>query len=130
MRIFEISAGSMSTCTTCAFGAKSAALPVTRSSKRAPSDTMRSLSWSARTAGTVPCMPGIPRCWSCESGNAPRAISVVTSGAPVASANVLSSADAFARITPPPTYSTGFFAFAINCAAAWICLPWAFVTGR
>ena len=38
--------------------------------------------------------------------------------------------DACARITPPPTYSTGFFASASICAAAWICLPWALVTGR
>ena len=109
-RILPISAGSMSTCTTLAFGANSAALPVTRSSKRAPSETSRSASCSASTAGTVPCMPGMPRCCWCESGNAPRAISVVTTGAPVVSASASSSADACARMTPPPTYSTGFFA--------------------
>ena len=93
-RIFEISAGSTSTCTTLAFGANSDALPVTRSSKRAPSEMSRSASCSASTAGTVPCMPGMPRCCECESGNAPRAMRVVTTGAPVVSARARSSADA------------------------------------
>ena len=48
---------------------------------------MRSLSCRASTAGTVPCMPGMPRWCGCESGNAPRAISVVTTGRPVRSAS-------------------------------------------
>ena len=39
------------------------------------------------TAATVPCMPGMPRCWGWLSGNAPRAISVVTTGMPVSSAS-------------------------------------------
>ncbi len=103
MRILEISAGSTSTCTTLAFGANSDAFPVTRSSKRAPSETSRSDSCSARTAGTVPCIPGMPSCCGWESGNAPRAMSVVTTGAPTASASASSSSCAFARITPPPT---------------------------
>ena len=75
-------------------------------------------------------MPGMPRCCECESGNAPRAMSVVTTGAPVVSASVSSSFDARERMTPPPTYSTGFFASASSWAAAWICLPCALVTGR
>ena len=57
-----------------------------RSARRAT--TSRSASCSASTAGTVPCMPGMPRCCGCESGNAPRAMSVVTTGAPVVSASV------------------------------------------
>ena len=57
----------------------------------------------AATAVTVPCMPGIPRCWGWLSGNAPRAISVVTTGMDVSSASSISSADACALRTPPPT---------------------------
>ena len=34
----------------------------------------------AATAATVPCMPGMPTCCGWLSGNAPRAISVVTTG--------------------------------------------------
>ena len=102
-RILPISAGSMSTCTILASGAKSATLPVTRSSKRAPRAMIRSLSCRLSTAGTEPCMPGMPRCCGCESGNAPRAISVVMTGAPVFSASLSSSAPAPDRMTPPPT---------------------------
>ncbi len=47
----------------------------------------------APTADTVPCMPGMPTCWRWLSGNAPRAISVVTTGMPVSSASCSSSAD-------------------------------------
>ena len=102
-RFLEISAGSMSACTISASGANESSLPVTRSSKRAPRATIRSAFCSAPTAATVPCMPGMPRCSGWLSGNAPRAISVVTTGAPVSSASCLSSADASALITPPPT---------------------------
>jgi hypothetical protein len=55
------------------------------------------------TAATVPCMPGMPRLFGWLSGRAPRAMSVVTTGAPVSSARTRSSAAARARITPPPT---------------------------
>jgi hypothetical protein len=55
-------------------------LPVTRSSKRAPMAMSRSAFWNAVTAGTLPCIPGMPRCSWCESGKAPRAMSVVTTG--------------------------------------------------
>ena len=64
---------------------------------------MRSLRCRPATAATVPCMPGMPRCWTWLSGKAPRAISVVTTGMPVSSASSRSSALARARITPPPT---------------------------
>ena len=62
-RFLEISAGSMSACTTAAPGAKLSSLPVTRSSNRAPRVTSRSDFCSAPTAATVPCMPGMPRFW-------------------------------------------------------------------
>src|SRR5660398_275223 len=71
----------MSACTTVACGAKLSSLPVTRSSKRAPSDTTRSAFCREATAGTVPCIPGMPRCCGWLSGNAPRAIRVVTTAA-------------------------------------------------
>ena len=57
----------------------------------------------APTAGTVPCIPGMPRFWGWESGNAPRAIKVVTTGIPVISASSLSSFEAPDLTTPPPT---------------------------
>ena len=44
---------------------------------------MRSLFCRAVTAATVPCIPGMPRCCGWLSGNAPRAIRVVTTGTPV-----------------------------------------------
>jgi hypothetical protein len=93
----------MSACTILAFGAKLASWPVTRSSKRAPSATSRSDFCIAATAATVPCMPGMPTCWRWLSGNAPRAMSVVTTGMPVCSASRSSSSDASALSTPPPT---------------------------
>ena len=86
-RFLEISAGSMSACTICACGAKLESCPVTRSSNRAPSATSRSAFCIAATAATVPCMPGMPTCCGWLSGNAPRAISVVTTGMPVSSAS-------------------------------------------
>jgi hypothetical protein len=57
--------------------------------------------WIAVTAVYMPCIPGMPRCCSCESGNAPRAINVVTTGMPVRSAKASSSCAArdFKRAT-------------------------------
>ena len=103
VRFLEISAGSMSAWMTLAPVAKESSRPVTRSSNRAPSEISRSDFCSAATAATVPCMPGMPRLSSWESGKAPRAISVVTTGICVSSARTASSADASALMTPPPT---------------------------
>ncbi len=102
-RILPSSAGSMSACTIWACGAKNCRLPVTRSSNRAPSATITSASCRAATAGYMPCMPGMPRASGCASGNAPRAISVVVTGAWASSASRSSSALALDLITPPPT---------------------------
>ena len=120
----------MSAWITLAPGAKESRLPVTRSSNRAPRLMIRSLRWSPATAATVPCMPGMPRCCGWLSGNAPRAISVVTTGMPVSSASTFSSRLARARMVPPPTYSTGRFASSMRRAASRICLPCGLVTGR
>jgi hypothetical protein len=83
LRFFPISAGSMSAWMIVASGAKLSRRPVTRSSNRAPRVTSRSARCIAATADTVPCMPGIPMWRGSLSGNAPRAISVVTTGMPV-----------------------------------------------
>jgi hypothetical protein len=48
-------------------------------------------------------MPGIPKHRGWLSGNAPLAIKVVTTGAPIASAKRISSLAARAFRTPPPT---------------------------
>ena len=74
------SAGSMSTWMILASGAKLLILPVMRSSKRAPSVMSRSLFCMAVTAVALPCIPGMPRHNGWLSGNAPRAINVVTTG--------------------------------------------------
>ena len=63
-------------------------------------------------------MPGMPSASGCESGNAPRAISVVVTGAWASSARASSSAWALALITPPPTYSTGRRACRSSAAAS------------
>ncbi len=64
---------------------------------------MRSAFCRALTAATVPCMPGMPRLLGWESGSAPRAIRVVTAGAPEASTSLARTSEASARMTPPPT---------------------------
>ncbi len=117
-RFLPISAGSMSACTIRARGAKSASLPVTRSSNRAPRATIRSASCRAATAGYVPCMPGMPSASGWVSGNAPRAISVVVTGAWLSSASRSRSACESDLITPPPTYSTGRLACSSKAMAA------------
>ena len=81
-RSFPISAASTSRWTTVAPGAKAESLPVTRSSKRAPTATSTSQVFIARFDHFGPCMPGQPKCSSCVSGKALFAISVVTTGKP------------------------------------------------
>ena len=85
-----------------ALRANSSTAPVTRSSKRAPMATIRSASSIAQLATLVPCMPSIPSHCGPSAGNAPSAISVVVTGAPVSAASVRSSSDASALTTPPP----------------------------
>ncbi len=65
--------------------------------------TSRSARFIAQLANFEPCMPGRPMQSGCESGNAPFAISVVTTGICTASANTASSSSAWALSTPPPT---------------------------
>ena len=119
----------MSACTISAPGANVSSLPVTRSSNLVPSAMSRSAFCSAPTAATVPCMPGMPMCSGCRSGNAPLAISVVTTGMPVSSASSRSWAAARALITPPPTYSTGRRDSLISRAASRTCRACGLVTG-
>ena len=103
MRFLEISAGSMSAWMILAPVANVDSWPVTRSSNRAPMVMSRSDFCSAVTAATVPCIPGIPRFSGCESGTAPRAMSVVTTGIWARSTRRRISSLAPLRITPPPT---------------------------
>ena len=102
-RIFEISAASTSRWITVAPGANADSFPVTRSSKREPTATIMSALFSAQFDHFGPCMPGQPACSSCDSGNAPFAIRVVTIGSRPVSASVRSSSVASALSTPPPT---------------------------
>ena len=60
-RFLPISAGSMSAWMILASGANESSFPVTRSSKRVPIAISRSAICSAATAGTEPCIPGMPR---------------------------------------------------------------------
>ena len=79
-------------------------LPVTRSSKRAPHAISRSQRFIAQFAAFDPCMPGSPMHSGCESGKAPLACSVVTTGICAASATRIRSAGSTPELTaPPPT---------------------------
>ena len=102
-RTLPCSAGSMSTWMIFASGANVDTLPVMRSSKRAPSVISRSAFCSAVIAVALPCMPGMPRHSGWSSGNAPRAISVVTTWMSVSSASSRSASAAWALRMPPPT---------------------------
>ena len=129
-RTLPCSAGSMSTWIILASGANPDTLPVTRSSKREPSAMSRSAFCIAVTAVAVPCMPGMPRHNGCESGKAPRAINVVTTGIWVSSASSRNTPAARAFNTPPPTYNTGWRAAKIMRAASLIIFVWPFALGR
>src|SRR5471032_1010030 len=99
-----IEAGSISTWITLAWGLKASSLPVTRSSKRAPTQTIRSAWCMARFASRVPCMPSMPRNAGCEAGKAPRPSKVKVQGAPAIAASAwnMAQADAPELIKPPP----------------------------
>ncbi|MNS72823.1 hypothetical protein D3C72_1062430 [compost metagenome] len=73
--------GSMSMWILRACGQNSSSLPVTRSSKRAPTHTTRSASCIARLASSMPCMPSMPTNFGSDAGNAPNPISVSVHGA-------------------------------------------------
>ena len=91
------SAGSISTWIFRARGAKSASLPVTRSSKRMPRAMSRSACWTASFTHASPCMPIMPRFSGCEPGKAPMPSSVIATGIVVRSAN------AFRRSSAAPS---------------------------
>ena len=97
--------------------ANAARFPVTRSSKRSPIPMIRSACWIARFTCTSPCMPGMPRCRGCDSGNALIPSSVVMTGMPVRSARVLSSSYASPRMTPWPAMISGRSARPMSRAA-------------
>ena len=96
-------AGSMSMCMTRARGAKVASLPVTRSSKRTPTATSRSLSATAMFAAYVPCIPSIPMQSVCAEGKPPSPMRVGVTGSCRRSAKDSNAADAPELTMPPPT---------------------------
>ena len=103
-RFLPISAGSTSMWITFAPGANASSWPVTRSSKRAPQAISRSQRFIAQLAAFEPCMPGRPTHSGCESGKAPFACSVVTTGICAASATADQVGRATSEMTaPPPT---------------------------
>ncbi|GBU22548.1 hypothetical protein R80B4_02458 [Fibrobacteres bacterium R8-0-B4] len=120
--ILETEAGSTSMCMTEALGANLATKPVTRSSKRTPTETIRSHSCKARLAHLAPCIPGIPMNSGCPPGKAPSPMNERVTGMFVVSASFLSSSCAPEATTPPPAKMIGFFALAISAAAFSICL--------
>ena len=77
----------MSTWITLAWGAKAGDLAGDAVIEaRAERDQQVALLDRGHRACTCRACPACPRCWSCESGNAPRAIKVVTTGIVVRSA--------------------------------------------
>ena len=78
---FEMDEGSTSMWITCASGAKASSLPVTRSSKRAPTAISRSQWETAIFASKVPCIPSMPTKCSSSCGMPPSPIRVLVTGA-------------------------------------------------
>ena len=103
---------------------------MTRSSKRAPSAMSRSDLCIAATAATVPCMPGMPTCWRWLSGNAPRAMSVVTTGMPVCSASAQQLLGRLGLEHAAADVEHGLRAAVMSLAASRICLPCGRIVGR
>ncbi len=69
---------------------RSSRLPVTRSSKRMPSATMRSASWMAWLTHASPCMPIMPSASGCVAGKPPSPSSVAATGMSAFSASARS----------------------------------------
>ena len=104
-----ISAGSMSTWTIRAYGAKVGTWPVTRSSKRMPRAISRSADWIALLTCFQPCMPTKPRLSGWVSSIAPTPSSVWATGIWAFSASSRSSSVASEIRTPWPARMTGRF---------------------
>ena len=85
-------------------GEKALTRPVTRSSKRAPRQIIRSQSCMAWLDSQVPCMPTMPSHSGREAGKAPRPIKVEVTGKPVRSTSSRSSllASGPELMMPPP----------------------------
>ena len=81
LTVFEMAAGSMSTCKIIASGQNLLVSElVTRSSKRAPTASKTSQLCIAMLASYVPCIPSIPKKSLLEAGNAPKPIKVEVIG--------------------------------------------------
>ena len=81
---------------------KCGGLPITRSSKRAPTASSTSQFCIAMFVSYVPCMPGMPVNCGSVPGNAPSPISVFVHGKPSRRTSRVSCGAASFRITPPP----------------------------
>ena len=90
-------------CAIFAFGAKAEILPVTRSSKRAPTQKSRSHAFTALFAAISPCMPSMHSDSSSVSGNAPSPSSVVVTGMSALCASSRTRSAVSEPMTPPPT---------------------------
>ena len=115
--VLSISDGSISAWIFFAPVAKVLVLPVTRSSKRIPSATIRSDCCTAKLTHASPCMPIIPSDNGCVAGKPPRPSSVCATGMSARSASSRRAFVAPAIITPCPARMTGRFAASINSAA-------------
>ena len=104
LTFFEIDDGSMSMwIIVSALGANSEILPVTRSSKRAPTAIRQSVLQTAVLVPYEPCIPSIPSRSESEAGNDPSPIRVSVTGMPSPLTSSRNSGAAPDHCTPPPT---------------------------
>ena len=101
-----------------AWGAKVSTLPVTRSSNRMPTPTIRSAWSTAMLAQYMPCMPSIPMLKGWPPGKPPSPSNVVITGMPDCSAKDRSSLLAPEVNMPWPLMITGRSASLIRRAAS------------
>ncbi len=83
-----------------------------------PMEIMRSASADISTAASLPWSPSGPRFIGYDDGTAPMPIRVVATGAPIADANSMTSAEA--SMAPPPTRISGLLASRIHWTASWM----------
>ena len=100
---FDMDAGSMSMWIMVrGLDKKSVVLPITLSSKRAPTASKTSHSCMAILASYVPCMPSMPKNFLSEAGKPPKPMRVLVIGRPSACINLIKCSAASPRTTPPP----------------------------
>ena len=104
LTFFEIDDGSMSIwMIVFGLGREVGDLPVTRSSKRAPTAIRQSVLQTAVLVPYEPCIPSIPSHSESEAGDDPSPIRVSVTGIPSPRTSSRNSAAAPDHCTPPPT---------------------------